>query len=128
MRSSLQDLQRIGVGPRVVDFGRVSASSSNTAYLLVSNPLRSSIHVVLAVVAVPELKGSEVLSQVCACILEASRNLQTQEAGDEALVMRGLSEKCWLLTQLHAEPLQCTPQCERRGNSLLHGMACAACQ
>ena len=73
--SSLQDLQRVGVGPRVMDFGRVSASSSNTAYLLVNNPLRSSIHVVLAVGAVPELKGSEVLSQVCACDLGASRNL-----------------------------------------------------
>ena len=71
----MQDLQRIGVGPRVVDFGRVSASSSNNAYLLVNNPLRSSIHVVLAVGAVPELKGSEVLSQVCTCILGASHNV-----------------------------------------------------
>ena len=88
MCSCWQDLQRIGVGPRVVDFGKVSASSSNTAYLLVNNPLRSNIHVVLAVGAVPELKGSEILSQVCACHLGASRKLQTGEAGDQAHVMQ----------------------------------------
>lgn len=63
---SFQAVSQIAVGPRLLDLGKVSAASKNTRYLAVTNPLLQSIHVVLAVATLPELRDSESVSQVTA--------------------------------------------------------------
>lgn len=60
----VQAVAQIAVGPRLLDLGKVSAASKNTRYLAVTNSLMQSIHVVLAVANLPELKDSEPVSQV----------------------------------------------------------------
>ena len=67
----LQAVSQVAVGPRLLDFGKVSAASRNVRYLAVTNPLLQSIHVVLAVANLPELKDTEPVSQVTAftCLL-----------------------------------------------------------
>ncbi|KAL3150262.1 hypothetical protein ABBQ32_000114 [Trebouxia sp. C0010 RCD-2024] len=61
---SAQAVAQIAVGPRLLDLGKVSAASKNTCYLAVTNSSMQSIHVVLAVANLPELKDSEPVSQV----------------------------------------------------------------
>ncbi len=65
LRWLLQAVSQVAVGPRLLDFGKVSAASRNVRYLAVSNPLLQSIHVVLALAHLPELKDTEPVSQVC---------------------------------------------------------------
>lgn len=60
----MQAVAQIAVGPRLLDLGKVSAASKNTCYLAVTNSSMQSIHVVLAVANLPELKDSEPVSQV----------------------------------------------------------------
>ena len=60
----VQAVSQVAVGPRLLDFGKVSAASKNVRYLAVSNPLLQNIHVVLAVANLPELKDTESVSQV----------------------------------------------------------------
>lgn len=62
----VQAVSQIAVGPRLLDFGKVSAASRNTRYLAVTNPLLQSIHIVLAVANLPELRDCEHVSQVTA--------------------------------------------------------------
>lgn len=62
----MQAVSQIAVGPRLLDFGKVSAASRNTRYLAVTNPSLQSVHIVLAVANLPELKDSEPVSQVTA--------------------------------------------------------------
>lgn len=57
-------MSQVAVGPRLLDFGKVSAASRNVRYLAVSNPLQHSIHMVLALANLPELKDTEPVSQV----------------------------------------------------------------
>lgn len=57
-------ITQLAVGPRMLDFGKVSSSSKNVRYLGVHNPLLQSIHVVLAVAQFPELKETQPVSQV----------------------------------------------------------------
>lgn len=64
LATTLQAVAQIAVGPRLLDLGKVSAASRNTRYLAVTNSLMQSIHVVLAVAHLPELKDSEPVSQV----------------------------------------------------------------
>lgn len=59
-----EELSRLIVGPKVVDFGTVSASSSTLQHLLVVNTLQRHIHVVLDVQTPAELKKSPHTSQV----------------------------------------------------------------
>ncbi|KAL0021413.1 hypothetical protein WJX79_003538 [Trebouxia sp. C0005] len=59
-----QAVSQVAVGPRLLDFGKVSAASRNVRYLAVSNPLLHSIHVVLALAHLPELNSTEPVSQV----------------------------------------------------------------
>ncbi len=59
-----QAVSQVAVGPRLLDFGKVSAASRNVRYLAVSNPLLQSIHVVLALAHLPELNTTEPVSQV----------------------------------------------------------------
>ncbi|DBA78771.1 TPA: putative protein fap47 [Trebouxia sp. C0004] len=59
-----QAVSQVAVGPRLLDFGKVSAASRNVRYLAVSNPLVHSIHVVLALAQLPELNTTEPVSQV----------------------------------------------------------------
>ena len=61
-----QAVSQVAVGPRLLDFGKVSAASRNVRYLAVTNPLLQSVHVVLAVTNLPELKDTEPVSQVTA--------------------------------------------------------------
>ena len=63
-RTVLQMITQLAVGPRMLDFGKVSASSRNIRHLGVHNPLLQSIHVVLAVAQFPELKDTQPSSQV----------------------------------------------------------------
>ena len=65
----MQAVSQVAVGPRLLDFGKVSAASRNTRYLAVTNPLLQNIHVVLAVANLPELRDSEPVSQVTALCL-----------------------------------------------------------
>ena len=60
----MQAVSQVAVGPRLLDFGKVSAASRNVRYVAVSNPLLHSIHVVLALAHLPELNTSEPVSQV----------------------------------------------------------------
>jgi len=60
----MQAVSQVAVGPRLLDFGKVSAASRNVRYLAVSNPLLHSIHVVLALAHLPELNSTEPVSQV----------------------------------------------------------------
>ena len=60
----MQAVSQVAVGPRLLDFGKVSAASRNVRYLAVSNPLLQSIHVVLALAHLPELNSTEPVSQV----------------------------------------------------------------
>ena len=55
---------QISFGPRMLDFGKVSAASRNVRYLSMHNPLLQSVHVVLALAQYPEIKNSQPVSQV----------------------------------------------------------------
>ena len=54
----------MAVGPRLLDFGKVSAASRNVRHLAVTNSLQHSIHVVLATAQLEELKDTQPVSQV----------------------------------------------------------------
>ena len=60
----VQAVSQVAVGPRLLDFGKVSAASRNVRYLAVTNPLLHSIHVVLALAHLPELNHTEPVGQV----------------------------------------------------------------
>lgn len=62
-------ITQVAVGPRMLDFGKVSSSSRNVRHLGVHNPLLQSIHVVLALSQFPELKETQPVSQVTASVL-----------------------------------------------------------
>lgn len=58
------ELRSLIVGPKVVDFGKVSPALAATQYFVVKNPLGRAIQVVLDLQAVPELSKSAPVSQV----------------------------------------------------------------
>ncbi|KAK9828703.1 hypothetical protein WJX72_001600 [[Myrmecia] bisecta] len=57
-------LAKLAVGPRVLDFGRISASSRNLRHLFVTNPLTQHVHILVATSGIAELAASEHVSQV----------------------------------------------------------------
>ena len=60
----VQEVSQVAVGPRLLEFGKVSAASRNVRHLAVSNSLQHSIHVVLATAQMEELKDTQPVSQV----------------------------------------------------------------
>ncbi|KAG2493472.1 hypothetical protein HYH03_008289 [Edaphochlamys debaryana] len=61
---SKEELARLVVGPRVVDFGKVSMGSTNTRHLVVANTLDTHINVVLDIKQLEMLRDSPAVSQV----------------------------------------------------------------
>ncbi|PNW70067.1 hypothetical protein CHLRE_17g704300v5 [Chlamydomonas reinhardtii] len=59
-----EELSRLVVGPRVVDFGKVSMGSTNTRHLVVHNTLDTSLNVVLDLKPLEMLRESPSISQV----------------------------------------------------------------
>ncbi|KXZ50888.1 hypothetical protein GPECTOR_14g137 [Gonium pectorale] len=58
------ELSRLVVGPRLVDFGKVSMGSTNTRHLVIHNTLEGSIQVVLDLKPLEMLRDSPSISQV----------------------------------------------------------------
>ncbi|KAF5834411.1 flagellar associated protein [Dunaliella salina] len=61
---SKEEINRLVVGPKVMDFGTISVGTSNTCNFMIINTLTTPIHVVLDIKAVKEFKGSKAISQV----------------------------------------------------------------
>jgi len=61
---SKEEINKLVVGPKVMDFGTVSVGTSNTCHFMIINTLTAPIHVVLDIKAVKEFKGSKAISQV----------------------------------------------------------------
>ena len=58
------DICKLAIGPRNLDFGKISAMSKNTKYLAATNSLDRYIHIKVLTQSVPELKESKHLVQV----------------------------------------------------------------
>ncbi|GFR48568.1 hypothetical protein Agub_g10470, partial [Astrephomene gubernaculifera] len=59
-----EELSRLVVGPRLVDFGKVSMGSTNTRHLVLHNTLEGHINVVLDLKPLEMLRDSPAISQV----------------------------------------------------------------
>ncbi|GMH42119.1 hypothetical protein BSKO_10038 [Bryopsis sp. KO-2023] len=64
MALSPSEITKLVMGPAIVDFGRVSASSNNTQYFFVQNTLMQPIHIVLDIKSIPEFRYTRHTSQI----------------------------------------------------------------